>query len=237
MGARDRYNSAATWLANQITIGAFLVGIVGAAIAVVTAHMSVLSKFAPFSYVIAALVGGFLAVGCLWLTWAFVRWVRHGTLGMPNARNEVVESQAPIQPAPDVPFQRIDIIAPENDDILTGGRVESYGGRTYPVRVRFTGELEKGQSIWILNENPYKQKFWPQCRCAHLRRDEWEATTYLSEKQDKVTILALIASPAVDALFEYYLQAMAPGHVVAISGLPPECKVMARSRVRSPENA
>ena len=81
MGASDRWNNAVTWVVNHAALAALVVTILGAIGGAVTASMSLLEALAPFSYFVGGLLGAILAVAVLWLALAFIRYVRHGTIG------------------------------------------------------------------------------------------------------------------------------------------------------------
>jgi hypothetical protein len=182
-----------------------------------------------------------IAIGDAWhyvpfllMTSAFIWWAFRAAT---SARIRPVESTTPTVGASTDLLARPEIAITNLDDggILKDGELAQHGGRSYPIRVKLTGDLADGQAIWIVNENPFTKNIWPQRRCVYAGPGKWEGGTYLSKGQNDVTIVAVVASPTVSDFFDYY-DKVRTSHVVEINRLPPECKVVARVRAKSPEN-
>jgi hypothetical protein len=120
--------------------------------------------------------------------------------------------------------------------VLEGGKPDD-AARRYPVLGTLT-HLPDDHTIWVLNEGD-RGKVWPQSKVVwHSERSEWEGSTFVWNSQPSIKIVAVVAPPTSNQLFEFYqVVHEATKEWVAIPRLPGECTVVDRVHPHKPSPA
>ncbi len=140
---------------------------------------------------------------------------------------DIVERDGPRRP-------QITITSPRS--VLEGGEPRE-GARSYPVLGTLT-HLPSDHKIWVLNESDIGEVY-PQDKVVwRSERSEWEGSTFVWNTQNSTKMVAVVAPPTSDELFQFYRDVVKETKkAVPIPRLPDECTVVDRVHPRKPSTA